>query len=150
MVWPVHPTPSRRASRLVATIAALAALAWTAACGGEVPLPEAPEAGQVGSASSAEAAALLDERDAVIIDVRTLEEYMDGHVVGAQHIDLEDEGLWERRTAALDPDRPTIVYSGSDDRSARAGERLVGQGFTEVYDLGAMADWDEGDLAVDR
>ena len=100
---------------------------------------------------SAEAAALMDRNPrTVVIDVRTHDEYVERHMVGAQHIDVQDPGLWERRTGTLDPDRPTIVYCRSGNRSAHAAQLLVQQGFTEVYDLGGIDDWNEGDLPVDR
>jgi len=107
--------------------------------------------GEVVQLTSAEAADLLDALPhTLVVDVRTHDEYVEGHLVGAQHIDVSDEGLWQRRTDALDLDRPTIVYCRSGNRSAAAAQRLVDQGFTEVYDLGGITDWTEGDLPVDR
>lgn len=114
-------------------------------------VPERPQPGTVAQIDSAAARALIDsERRVLVMDVRSIEEYMAGHLVGAQHIPIEDEGLWERRTSALDPAAPTIVYCRTGNRSADAAQRLVDQGFAEVYDLGGVEDLDPELLPLDR
>ena len=121
--------------------------------GGEPPgdLPTPPAPGEVAQISSAEGAALrASDRRVVFADVRPLEDYLAGHLVGAQHIPLEDSELWEHRTAALDPNHPIAVYCGTGALSARAAAALVDLGFSEVYDLGGLSDWDDGDLPLDR
>lgn len=114
-------------------------------------VPGRPAPGTVAQIDSAAARALIDsERRVLVVDVRSLEEYMAGHLVGAQHIPIDDEGLWERRTSALDPDVPTIVYCRTGDRSADAAQLLVDQGFNEVYDVGGVKDLDPELLPLDR
>lgn len=116
-----------------------------------VAMPERATPGQVVMLDSTQAAALIDAvPETLVIDVRSQPEYIGGHLVGAQNIEVEDPGLWERRTSALDRDRPTIVYCRSGNRSAHAAQLLVDAGFTEVYDLGGIGTWTEGDLPVDR
>lgn len=116
---------------------------------GDLPTQATP--GTVVTIDSAQAAALrASDRGVVFIDVRTQDEYLTVHLVGAQNIPVDDPGLWERRTTALDLDRPTVVYCRSGSRSAAAAQMLVEQGFTEVYDLGGIGDWNEGDLPLDR
>jgi rhodanese-related sulfurtransferase len=101
--------------------------------------------------TSSEAADLVRSNpETLIIDVRTPQEYMLRHVVGAQNIDVGNEGLWSRRVAPLDRDRPTVVYCRTGRRSAEAAAQLVALGFTEVYDLGGVTDFREGDLPFDR
>jgi phage shock protein E len=103
------------------------------------------------TSDSAQAAALLDTaREVLVVDVRTVDEYRSGHLVGAQNIDASDPERWESRTSALDKDQPTVVYCQSGRRSAEAAQRLVDAGFTEVYDLGGIQDWTDGDLPVDE
>ena len=124
-----------------------------AGCGGDssVEIPAANR-GEVTTIDAEQAAALIDsDRDVLVIDVRSVDEYRSGHMVGAQNIDAGDDGLWARRTSALNVDRPTIVYCQSGRRSAEAAQRLVDAGFTEVYDLGGIQDWfDGGELPVDE
>lgn len=113
-------------------------------------VPDAVE-GEVTRLDSAQGRALLDARpETLVIDVRDVDDYIDGHLVGAQNISWEDQGLWERRVSALDLERPTAVYCGTGNLSAPAAADLVERGFTRVYDLGGVTDWDEGDLPLDR
>lgn len=141
-------TCRRRGPALV--VAVVAALALLSSCGGEeaVAVPQAVP-GQVTKIDSAEGRAIIDAGDALVIDVRTLEEYQSGHLVGAQSIPVEDEELWLTRTEPLDRDRPTVVYCRSGRRSEAAAQLLVDAGFTKVYDLGGVEDWDPDDLRVE-
>ncbi len=120
------------------------------ACGGSDVTAPVAEEGAVLNIDSAEGAALIDsDRSVLVVDVRTLEEYTEGHLVGAQHIPVEDPELWEQRVAALDPDGPIVVYCRTGRRSAIAAEQLVAAGFSEVYDLGGATDWDPADLELE-
>ena len=111
-------------------------------------VPEAVE-GQVTRIDSAEGRALIDAGGALVIDVRSVDEYRGGHLGGAPSIPVEDEELWLTRTEPLDRERPTVVYCRSGRRSELAAELLVEAGFTKVYDLGGVEDWDPDDLAVE-
>lgn len=128
----------------------LLALGAVAACGGdeEVVVP-VPADGEVQDLDSAQGRALIDQGEVLVVDVRSLEEYREGHLVGAQHIPVEDEELWAARTEALDPEQPVVVYCRTGRRSEIAGQLLVEAGFTQVYDLGGVTDWDPEELAVE-
>lgn len=139
-------------ARSFVSAVAVAAVFLLVGCGGDDAV-EAPtaEPGTVEVIDAAQAGALLDsDRSVLIVDVRTVGEYRSGHVVGAQNIDVSDDGLWQRRTSALDPEQATVVYCQTGQRSAEAAQRLVALGFTEVYDLGGIHDWGDGDLPVDE
>lgn len=141
----------RRSSRPALALAALLlSLVAVAACSNEeaVVVPEAVP-GQVTTLDAAQGAALIEQGGALVIDVRTLDEYRSGHLVGAQHIPVEDEELWLLRTEPLDRDRPTVVYCRTGRRSAAAAQQLVDAGFTQVYDLGGVEDWDDEELRVE-
>ncbi len=75
---------------------------------------------------------LLSENNYVIVDVRTKEEYDQGHVVDALNIpyDQIDENV------ALDKNKTIIVYCRSGNRSGIAFQTLTDLGY-EVFDLGA-------------
>ncbi len=139
--------------RSAAVAAAVVAAVVLVGCGDDT-TAEVPTAvaGEVTSIDAEQAAALIDaDSDVLVLDVRTVDEYRTGHMVGAQNIDAGDQGLWERRTSALDRDQPTVVYCQSGRRSAEAAQRLVDAGFTQVYDLGGIQDWfDGGELPVDE
>lgn len=137
----------RRRRLRLATVVAATSLVMVG-CGGDTEVPEATP-GEVTTIDSAEGSALIEQGDVLVIDVRTVEEYRGGHLVGAQSIPVEDEALWAERTAPLDRDQPTIVYCRSGRRSAAAAQMLVDMGFTQVYDLGGVEDWASEDLEVE-
>ncbi|WP_175955603.1 rhodanese-like domain-containing protein [Schaalia sp. Marseille-Q2122] len=74
--------------------------------------------------------------DLTIIDVRTPEEYAEGHLEGAINIDIYAEDF-ERQIKALDPSGNYAVYCRSGNRSGQAVSFMEGAGFTTVQDLGS-------------
>lgn len=90
-----------------------------------------------GRVSGSEAARLVQEENATLLDVRTPGEFSGGHVEGAVNIPVGDLG---GRVSEVDQDRPVVVYCQSGGRSASAAELLRGQGYT-VHDMGAMSAW---------
>ncbi len=89
-----------------------------------------------------EAKPLIDG-GAVLIDVRSPEEYRSGHIPGAVSVPLERIG----GIRALYPDRETalLTYCHSGVRSRRACKTLSGLGFRNVFDLGGILSW-KGEL----
>lgn len=77
--------------------------------------------------------------DTTIIDVRTPEEFAEGHVQGAVNLNVED-GTLEARLASLDPNGTYRVYCRSGRRSALAAQLMASKGFSQVADLGALED----------
>ena len=75
--------------------------------------------------------------DVVVVDVRTPQEYADGHLQGAQLLDLNG-GLLAEVLPSLDPDATYVVYCRSGNRSAQAVQAMRDAGFTNVTDLGSM------------
>lgn len=147
---PAHRSADVVRAKLVASLAAWIAIAALAGCGGqEQVLVPAPVEGQVTGLDAAQGAELIDRGGALVIDVRSLDEYTSGHLVGAQSIPFEDEELWLTRIDPLDRERPTVVYAATGDDSSVAAARLVEEGFRKVYDLGGVGDWDPEDLRVD-
>lgn len=136
-------------TRLLTVVSLLGVAVLLTACGEDAVAAPAATEGEVLLVDEAEAAALRDD-GALVVDVRTQDEYREGHVVGAQHVPLEDPELWEQRVDALDPDRAVVVYCRTGRRSAEAAELLVEAGFTEVYDAGGIVDFTEGALPLDR
>lgn len=75
--------------------------------------------------------------DTVILDVRTPEEFAEGHLVGAQNIDVSADGF-DDEVAQLDTDAPIVVYCRTGNRSAEAVERMEALGFTDLTDVGSL------------
>jgi rhodanese-related sulfurtransferase len=79
----------------------------------------------------------VDER-LLILDVRTLDEFAAGHLSGAILMPYDEI---ERKFSDADKQRPIVVYCRSGRRSAIAKTTLVGMGYTNVTDFGAIANW---------
>ncbi len=72
---------------------------------------------------------------AILLDVRTREEYAGGHVPGSRNIPLD-----RLSTAKLEKSRPIFVYCRSGTRSAQACAQLTEQGY-EAINLGGVASY---------
>ena len=88
-----------------------------------------------------EAKERMDKDDKVVIlDVRTEEEYQEGHVPGA--IVIPNETISSGPLEELpDMDQAILVYCRSGNRSAQAAKKLAEAGYTQVYDFGGIIDW---------
>lgn len=81
--------------------------------------------------------------NAVILDVRTMQEYESGHIKGA--ILLPNENIGEQRPEELpDLDAEILVYCRSGNRSAQAAKKLAALGYENVFDFGGIMDWPYG------
>ncbi|MEO6831831.1 MAG: rhodanese-like domain-containing protein [Chitinophagaceae bacterium] len=79
--------------------------------------------------------------DAVLVDVRTSEEYADGHLAEAKNICWTCPGF-ESEIAAVDKAKPVFVYCSVGGRSAQAVSKMREMGFQNVYDLkGGIRAW---------
>ena len=84
-------------------------------------------------------AKVLVHDGARLVDVRTREEFAEGHVDGAENLPVDTIGA-----ANLGPkDSAIVVYCSAGKRSKRAAQTLRDRGYTRVFDLGAMSTWDE-------
>ncbi|HEY9055242.1 MAG TPA: rhodanese-like domain-containing protein, partial [Rectinemataceae bacterium] len=88
---------------------------------------------------------LQTNKNAILVDVRTLEEYVGGHIAGAILLPYDAINAVSA-TAALgaDKDREIILYCRSGRRSSIAASTLVSLGYKKVYDLGAIQSWPYG------
>ena len=79
----------------------------------------------------------------VLLDVRTQEEYDQGHIEGAILIPYDQ--IKDRAGAEL-PDKGALifVYCRSGVRSAAASNTLVSMGYNNVYDIGGISGWPYG------
>lgn len=79
----------------------------------------------------------------IIVDVRTKEEYDDGHIPNSLLIPYDEI---EAKAATLLPDKNAsiIVYCRSGRRSEIAAKSLMKLGYTNVADMGAISDWKYG------
>ena len=77
----------------------------------------------------------------VLLDVRTPEEFAEGHLKDAMNIDWNGDGF-ETGVEKLDKAKPVFVYCLAGSRSAAAAEKMRHIGFKEVYELkGGILKW---------
>ena len=88
-----------------------------------------------------EAKRIMDSEEGyIILDVRTQEEYDEGHIPGA--IVISHEEIEEKAEDVLtDKDQLILVYCRSGRRSKLAAEALVELGYTNIKEFGGIIDW---------
>lgn len=91
--------------------------------------------------SAQQAKELMDTNsDLILLDVRTQEEYDEGHIEGALLIpDYEINDKAEEQLT--DKDTTILIYCRSGRRSALAAQALSDLGYSSVYDFGGIIDW---------
>lgn len=80
---------------------------------------------------------------AILVDVRTEEEYNTEHIDGAVLLTLDTINEESVASVIENKDTPIIVYCQSGNRSGQALDLLKDLGYSEVYDLGAISNWEE-------
>ena len=88
-----------------------------------------------------EAKQIMDSEEGyIILDVRTQEEYDQGHIPGATQISHEE--ITEKAEEMLtDKNQLILVYCRSGRRSKIAAEALVELGYTNIKEFGGIIDW---------
>ena len=88
-----------------------------------------------------EAKQIMDSEEGyIILDVRTQEEYDEGHIPGA--IVISHEEIAEKAEGVLtDKEQLILVYCRSGRRSKIAAEALVELGYTNIKEFGGIIDW---------
>jgi rhodanese-related sulfurtransferase len=85
---------------------------------------------------------------AIILDVRTDDEYKEGIIANAINIDIHSGQEFVEAIEALDKDKNYFVYCRSGMRSAKACEIMNQLGFENAYNLtGGIVDW-EGEVVT--
>ena len=100
------------------------------------------------NADAGKFASLIAEPDVIVLDVRTPDEYADGHIADAINLDVEDDAFVDKAKALLPASKTIAVYCRSGRRSAVAAEQLAAQGFKVVNLKGGIVGWQERDMPV--
>lgn len=100
-------------------------------------------AGSALASQRADAAWELIESGALVVDVRTPEEFAQGHLDNAINIPLNTV---ETGFADIAKNRSIVVYCRSGNRSGMAMESLVKQGFINVHNGGGLSEMQEAQL----
>ena len=87
------------------------------------------------------------DENALILDVRTLEEVEDGYIPNSTNIDIYLGQEFINEVQKLDKDKNYYVYCRSGNRSAQACAILNSLGFANAYNLeGGFMNW-QGEVA---
>lgn len=90
-----------------------------------------------------EAKEKIINENAILLDVRTEEEYNEEHIDGAILLPLDSINKENIEKIINDKEQVIIVYCRSGNRSSQALLLIEELGYNEVYDLGAMSNWEE-------
>ena len=122
----------------------LAALGLTTACGQQ-------RSGAAENFENVEVAAfaeLIADSNVVILDVRKVDEFAEGHIKGAILIDQFQSDFVEQAKAKLPKDKTIAVYCRSGRRSANAAGKLADIGYKCVNLKGGILAWKKADMPV--
>ena len=87
--------------------------------------------------------ALIKHPEAVVLDVRTEDEFEGGHIPNAHNIDLLMGPGFIDEVNALDKNKSYYVYCRAGARSAQAVQLMRDLGFSETYNLiGGIIQWE--------
>ena len=98
---------------------------------------------------------LVDDPEAVFVDVREGGEWAQGHIPGAVHaprghLEFLADPEFPRHNAALVQDKMLVLYCATDRRSILAAKTLHDMGFPRACPLiGGMAAWKEADGPIE-
>ena len=94
--------------------------------------------------SVAQAVDLINNKNALIIDVRTPEEFAESHLPEANNFPVDTLSQNIETIKKLQRDKPLLVYCRSGKRSARAAEKLKNLGVNSLYNLkGGIKAWSD-------
>lgn len=90
------------------------------------------------------------EKDTVVLDVRTPKEYAEGHVPGAMNIDIHDP-KFDQRIESLDKSKTYLVHCAKGVRSAAATKKMAGMGFLNLFDFhGGFTAWENAHKPIEK
>lgn len=89
---------------------------------------------------SEEMKTVLKNKEAQLVDVRTVKEFNENYIEGAENIVFDED--FDQKLEGLQKDKPVIVYCRSGRRSAKCADILAKKGFKKIYDLkGGITQW---------
>ena len=125
---------------VTAFIGVLAALIWTLAA----------DPGGKNAVDPLTATAMINHEDAVVLDVRSMKEFKDGHIVNSVNIPLNGLGN-NIKQLEKHRNKPIIAVCRSGSRSGSACNLLRKNGFENVKNLrGGIMAWESANLPVRR
>jgi len=98
-----------------------------------------------------QATLLINREEALVVDVRSQDEYRKGHIAGAKHLLPSQIDNKTAVTLENQKDAPIIVVCANGITSGGVAAKLHKQGFKRVFNLrGGMTEWQSANLPVTR
>ena len=107
-------------------------------------------AGAKGGVGPQEATTMINHRDGVVVDVRPMADFSQGHIISAINIPING---FKNQMDQLKKhkDKPIIVSCRSGAQSVQACRELRNAGFEEVYNLkGGILAWQSANLPISK
>lgn len=92
---------------------------------------------------------LLNDKNVILVDVRTPQEYSEGKIANAINIDYMS-GNFEQQSSKLDKSKTIMVYCHSGRRSSGAAEILAKKGYKVINLEGGISNWSAQGLPVQK
>lgn len=93
----------------------------------------------------------MAEGPGIVLDVRTADEFKDGHIEGAVQYDYYETASFETALKNMDKDATYYLYCRSGGRSGTVFNTMQQMGFSSVYELeGGILAWRKAGLPVSR
>ena len=86
-----------------------------------------------------------------LLDVRSKDEWDEGHLKGAKLLPASEEDFAGKAKAILDPKKPVLIYCRSGKRTVKAAKELRDAGFPTVYEMdGGIIAWEKAGKPVEK
>ena len=102
----------------------------------------------VTSISAAEFEKEIKTNSVQLLDVRTQQEFTEGHIDGAINIDVRSDDFQRIAEKELSKDSTVFVYCRSGKRSLDAADRLTKLGYKVVNLKGGIIEWKDNGLTI--
>lgn len=93
----------------------------------------------------------MQEEGVIVIDVRTEDEFQEGHLEGAMQHDYYETASFKAFLEGLDKSKTYMIYCRSGGRSGTTLDMMAQMGFGKVYNLdGGITAWKAANLPVSQ
>ena len=105
----------------------------------------------VKSVTTQQATLMINKQNAIVVDIRSPDEYKKGHIVNAKNITLSQIEQGKFTGIESHKDTPIILVCDSGARTSKAATKLVKAGFTQVNNLlSGMHGWQSENLPTTK
>lgn len=106
---------------------------------------------QIQSVSPEQFSKLIQDKTYTLIDIRTPQEFAEGHIANAANVDFRNTPQFEQYLSSLDKNGRYLIYCRTGNRSGQALKLMEEKGFINVTDLSeGIVGWQQSGLAVTR